>query len=393
MTILWRQAMAIDNGIIDHDHQVLLSIINDFCELRPTIDGQGELQKTLAKLHHYANCHFTREEQLQAAANFPHSQGHGATHKRLIHRLDEISEKVASLGPSAIEVVHAGEEDNEFALVDSDTILNHLQPYDEITALLRTWMVDHILKSDLAMKPYVAAMKPHANKMGSLWSFKPALLMPNFDTPRAAKDALLSAKTWMSAGYRNEKLSATDERPVVLPTVPVESPENPVLARMRRDARQLGMTIEFDPRCLEFNSRALVEALAAWRNSLTASRRTSAFAPTAMQGFLDNTALFERVDQANGRCRYTASKTGVKFTRIFGDIDGRVLEDVVAPRILARWKLLLDGVLDYNAPLRIVGLAHAFGRDDLVVEGLLAPFRRGNVKQVLAVVSYDMSVA
>src|SRR5512133_3424273 len=107
MTILWRQAMAIDNGIIDHDHQVLLSIINDFCELRPNIDGQAELQRTLAKLHHYANYHFAREEQLQAAANFPHC--HGDAHKHLIRRLDEISVKVAALGP--IEVVHdSGEE-------------------------------------------------------------------------------------------------------------------------------------------------------------------------------------------------------------------------------------------------------------------------------------------
>lgn len=387
MTILWRPAMAIDNGIIDHDHQVLLSIINDFCELKPNIDGQAEQQRTLAKLHHYANCHFAREEQLQAAANFPH--GHAGAHKQLIRRLDEISMKVAALGP--IEVVHDGDEDNELALIDADTIENHSKTHSEITVLLRSWMVDHILKSDLQMKPYVAAMKPHATRMHSLWSFKPALLMPNFDTPRAAKDALLSAKAWMSAGYRNEKLSVTEEQPPVLPTVPVETPENPVLARMRRDARRMGMTVEFDPRCRDFNSRALKEALVAWRDSLTAG--PGAFAPTAKHAFLENTALFERLGKVNGQHRYGASRVGAKFTRIFGDIGGRVLEDAVAPQILARWKLLLDGVLDFNAPLRIVGLAHAFGRDDLVVEGLLAPFHRGAVKQVLAVVSYDVGMS
>jgi hemerythrin len=390
MTILWRQAMAIDNGIIDHDHQVLLSIINDFCELRPNIDGQAELQRTLAKLHHYANYHFVREEQLQAAANFPQGQGHSNSHKQLIRRLDDISMKVAALGP--IEVVHDGDEDSDLALIDSDTMENHRQTHDEVTSLLRSWMVDHILKSDLPMKPYVAAMKPHANRMHSLWSYKPALLMPNFDTPRAAKHALLSAKAWMPAGYRNEKLSVSDEQHPVLPTVPVESPENPVLARMRRGARRLEMTVELDPRCRDFNSRALSEALVAWRNSLAAGGglRGSEF---ALQGFLDNTALFERIEHAGGTHHYTATRTGLKFTRIFGDIDGRVLEDVVAPRILERWKLLLDGVLDYNAPLRIVGLAHAFGRDDLVVEGLLAPFHRCAIKQVLAVVSYEMGMA
>lgn len=31
----------------------------------------------------------------------------------------------------------------------------------ETAVFLNSWLIDHIIKSDLRMKPYVAAMKPH----------------------------------------------------------------------------------------------------------------------------------------------------------------------------------------------------------------------------------------
>ena len=44
MLILWRQSMAIDNSIIDHIHQVLLSIINDFDEAISSVGGNTEFR-------------------------------------------------------------------------------------------------------------------------------------------------------------------------------------------------------------------------------------------------------------------------------------------------------------------------------------------------------------
>jgi hemerythrin len=38
----------------------------------------------------------------------------------------------------------------------------------EIMALLREWLVGHIIQSDLRMRPYVEAMKPHLTRLRAL---------------------------------------------------------------------------------------------------------------------------------------------------------------------------------------------------------------------------------
>ena len=38
----------------------------------------------------------------------------------------------------------------------------------EILALLKEWLVEHILRTDLRMRPYVAQMKAHQRKMAAL---------------------------------------------------------------------------------------------------------------------------------------------------------------------------------------------------------------------------------
>ena len=88
-----------------------------------------------------------------------------------------------------------------------------------------------------------------------------------------------------------------------------------------------------------------------------------------------------------------AARTGPKYARIFGAIAGHDLESFEPPAIFARWKLLIDGILEFGAPLRVIGLAKAFGRDDLKVEGLLAPLHERDAKyaEVIGAASYDLS--
>lgn|GEM_PF-782896 len=392
MSLLWRPAMAIDNGIIDHDHQLLISIINDFCETKPRFDGTAELQRILVRLHHYINTHFAREEQLQAACNFPARLEHHAAHRELHDRLDMLSEQVAALDKMAKTSLPAVLE-GDLAMIDHDVAQNYVDAHHELGLLLRHWVVEHILKNDLAMRPYAEAMKPHAAQMQSLWAVKPALLVPNLDTPQAAKQALASAKGWVHAGFRDEHHPLAEANGLeMLHPVPQEPAE---IVHLRSEAKRIGMTIDFDSHCEHFVSPVLNSTLAAWRESraIGPGSRHFSFVPSPMRSFLDSTALFQRVEQPDGTHRYVAARTGPKYARIFGAIAGRDLESFEPPAIFARWKLLLDGTLNFGAPLRVVGFAQAFGRDDLMVEGLLAPFHERGAKyaEVLGAVSYDLS--
>ena len=386
--------MAVDNGIIDHDHQVLISIINDFSELRPTMGGTAELLRTLARLHHYVNTHFAREEHLQVASGFPSRLDHHLEHRKLGSRLDLVSERTAALDQVAILSMLHSQGSDDITLVDNDIVTHLITVHEEIAALLRTWVVDHIVKTDLPMRPYVDAMRPYAAKMSSLWAEKPALLVPNLDTPKAAKDALSSAKTWMAAGFRNEaaplpRFKMDEARPGPLS-------EHPAISRMRKKAQRLGMVVDFDTQCTNFRSQGLNDAFAALLSAQEQSdgKASVDFSPSNLRPYLHQAALFERHEEKGGDRSYRSTHAGPKFMRIFGNVAGNKIDDIMPPSVAARWNLLLDGVLDYNAPLHVIGLAEAFGRKDLLVEGLLAPFRDmvGRPPEVLVVACYEMAL-
>ncbi|GAA0530916.1 hypothetical protein GCM10008941_07880 [Rhizomicrobium palustre] len=284
--------------------------------------------------------------------------------------------------------MYAGAE-NDLALVDAALTQRFADVHHELSALLRHWVLEHILKSDLAMRPHVEAMRPYAAKMSSLWAVKPVLLVPNLDKPEAAKHAIASAKGWMNAAFRDES-QPPPEAPAALPTR-----DDAFLAKLHQKAREIGMTVTFDSHCENVQSKDLRDVLAAWRKSraIGPGSQHFSFTPTPERNFVECTALLQRTEMASGAHRYRAISTGAKYARIFGDIAGHNLEVIEAPAIFARWKLLIDAVLEFGAPLRVVGLARAFGRDDLAVESILAPFqdRGATVEDVLGATSYDLS--
>ncbi len=352
MSILWRPAMAIDDGLIDHDHQLLISIINDFCELKPTVDGISELLRTLARLHHYANTHFAREEQLQTFAAFPFNKDHREEHQRLARRLNMISQRVA-----AFDQQHAfrdNDPNTDIIVVEDADVRCHLDVHNEISALLRSWVIQHIVKNDRPMRPYVDAMKSQAARMPSLWAVKPAVLMPNMDTPQAARQAVRSANGWMHAGFRNEHGEPQDQP--VKPTENEIAQEHPAVVQMRKEAKRLGMAAEFDTQCTDFSSSALAQVLRMMSSPQSGTPQRFEFTPSNERPYLRQMAVFERIPDTRSVYRYRAKYVGTKFARIFGDIANRDLETAVLPYKYERWKMLVDGVLAFNAPLRVVSV-------------------------------------
>jgi len=129
---MWRSQMSVGNDRIDQDHRYLLCLIN-------TIDfalGSGEHQDTLVtaldQLDFYSKDHFAREEKLMLKISYPKYPDQRTAHELLISQLAEIREKIL--------------------VIKDDPDLQEIIP--DITELLRNWLLDHVLKDDMLMKPY-----------------------------------------------------------------------------------------------------------------------------------------------------------------------------------------------------------------------------------------------
>jgi hemerythrin len=138
--------MMIDRGLIDDDHRHLIDIINRFgARLSRGTAGIPEAVDVLHALEFYAATHFEREEWLQRLASYPECQSHHDDHQRLMRRLDEIIARTRSV-----------------------TEADRAEVVPQLSRLLRSWLLDHIIKLDLRMKPYVHLMKRHAAELPHL---------------------------------------------------------------------------------------------------------------------------------------------------------------------------------------------------------------------------------
>lgn len=132
MTIEWRPGMTIDNGAIDDDHRYLISLINDYeCLMAEGFD-QTAILKILDSLRYYTIYHFTREEATQRAVDYPSAESHAAEHKRLIDCVDY-----------AIRLLSRD--------ITSD---RREEIKGQVARLLQNWLISHILKHDVTMRPY-----------------------------------------------------------------------------------------------------------------------------------------------------------------------------------------------------------------------------------------------
>jgi len=131
MPILWREAMSVDGGPIDRDHQVLIAIINEFGDVASGPAAGGKLQRILLDLDTYAKRHFAREEELQRSIRYPNRDSQHREHLRLIEELSGLRAELAVVQGEELGAVHG-----------------------RMSAFLNHWLIDHVIKSDLQMKPF-----------------------------------------------------------------------------------------------------------------------------------------------------------------------------------------------------------------------------------------------
>lgn len=161
MSIQWREAMSIDQGVIDHDHLALIGVINEFCAIAPEDASVEAFDRILRKLEIYTSVHFAREEALQRAVRYSYADAHRHEHADLIRQLAEIRADLSTFKRDVSSDVKR--EDQVDGPEGGKGQLLVFQK--EIAGFLHHWLIDHIIKSDLLMKPFAKKMGRHATKL------------------------------------------------------------------------------------------------------------------------------------------------------------------------------------------------------------------------------------
>jgi hemerythrin len=132
MTIAWRDAMSVGDETIDADHRHLVDMINAFeAAVAGDIDHK-KVGRVLLGLVDYTGEHFKREEEIQLLIRYPYHESHRHGHRDVLKQLTAIAQDYIRATGSARDEMIRG-----------------------LGKFLREWLVDHIIQSDLRMKPYV----------------------------------------------------------------------------------------------------------------------------------------------------------------------------------------------------------------------------------------------
>jgi hemerythrin len=131
MPILWRSAMSVGNERIDADHRYLMCLINTV-ELSLRVgDDADTLNLALDQLSQYTLDHFAREERIQIGMRYVHHDEHKGLHRDLVFSLESLRTRIRAAASAQERQANA----------------------DELTQLLRQWLLRHILTEDMKMKP------------------------------------------------------------------------------------------------------------------------------------------------------------------------------------------------------------------------------------------------
>ncbi len=133
MTLQWRKQLSIGNDLIDDDHKYLIAIINQ-AEHSWKAKNRVGLTAVLDSLSQYSKAHFLKEESIAIAVDYPDASRLHESHEELIKRLDQVTQEIGEAWTSSW-----GENFTEF---------------------LRDWLINHVIKEDMQLKPYLTKHSP-----------------------------------------------------------------------------------------------------------------------------------------------------------------------------------------------------------------------------------------
>ena len=122
----WREELAVGDPVIDDDHKHLIKLVNAY-EGAITERNPRQLKNALDGLVTYAKEHFEREENVMLAVHFPHRISHMQQHEELLIKIQKFHDEMMKA---------------------------HALDIEEVSRFLHDWLVEHVVKEDLQLRPY-----------------------------------------------------------------------------------------------------------------------------------------------------------------------------------------------------------------------------------------------
>ncbi len=138
MPIKWDTRFSVGNSAIDIEHKLLLTLLNALEVVLRNPHEKDSLRFFVDQLYESAREHFHHEEKLQLRYMFPYYEENKEGHEALIVELEGIRKEIYAF----IEKADASEEEAD-------------RMSKKINHVLRDWLVDHIIKSDMKMKGFM----------------------------------------------------------------------------------------------------------------------------------------------------------------------------------------------------------------------------------------------
>lgn len=132
MELFWADYLSVGNGVIDSDHRNLIAVINRV-EQAITARDRDALAKAFWLLDSCMYIHFKNEEKIAEAVNFPFAKN-GTEHQQLMHEMRHMLKKLESV----------------YSFWPDDLVHTY-------SSFLNGWIADHIIKTDMQMKPALLA--------------------------------------------------------------------------------------------------------------------------------------------------------------------------------------------------------------------------------------------
>jgi hemerythrin len=133
MALEWREQLSVGNDLLDSDHKYLIEIINQ-AENGLRLRSLSEARGALDSLSRYSVKHFFREEKIAIAVGYSHAAQLHESHEGLLRRLDQVRQEL-------------GEEWTDASV-------------EGFGAFLRDWLINHVIKEDMLMKPFLKKFSP-----------------------------------------------------------------------------------------------------------------------------------------------------------------------------------------------------------------------------------------
>lgn len=133
-TFMWSDAMSLGVPALDTDHKCLVKMINLLDEDNEETWRAG-IDPMLKALLLYSRFHFSREERVMQACDFPGTRFHAAEHWNFIREIQRLRRQ---------------QEESGHIVKPTRGLIRSLRGY------LTDWLFHHILIQDMAFKPYVS---------------------------------------------------------------------------------------------------------------------------------------------------------------------------------------------------------------------------------------------